>query len=252
MNAAKSADSSWFPPPGTLNLKNNEVHVWRSSLMLTKPCIQGLLEILSPEERKRAERFCFQRDRENYIVARGCLRTILGRYIGIEPSLLEFCYNPYGKPSLTKAFGGETLRFNLSHSHDIALYAIAYNHEVGVDIERVQLDFPHDEIAKRFFSPREVAALLALPANMQQEAFFDYWTCKEAFIKARGEGLTLSLDRFDISLVPGELVALLNIIGDPQEASRWSLQRLLPGPGHAAALAVEGHDWQLKCWQWLE
>jgi len=249
---ATSGISSWRFPPASLCLENDEVHVWRASLALTTPRIQSLLQTLSPEERRRAERFRFQKHLRCYIVARGLLRTILGGYLGLEPYELEFCYNSYGKPALTKTFGGETFRFNLSHSYDIALYTIANRREVGVDIERIRLDFAYEEIAEKFFSPREIAALRALSPSMRQEAFFACWTRKEAYIKARGEGLTLRLDQFDVTLAPGEPALLLGANGDQQEASRWSLRMLTPGPGYVAALAVEGHDWRLKCWQWRD
>jgi 4'-phosphopantetheinyl transferase len=252
LNITKFADLTWCSPPKPLNLEKDEVHVWRSSLVDTAFRVQSLLQVLAPEERKRAERFCFQKHRQKYIVARGLLRTILSHYLGLEPSKLEFCHNLYGKPALTKDLGGETLKFNLSHSHDIVLYAITLSRDVGVDIEHIRSGFSYEEIAKQFFTPREFAALCALPLTKQQESFFDYWTYKEAFIKARGEGLTLNLDQFDVSFTPGEQATILNIESEPQEAARWSVQKLAPGSGHVAALAVEGHDWQLKCWQWLE
>jgi 4'-phosphopantetheinyl transferase len=138
----------------------------------------------------------------------------------------------------------------LSHSDGLVLYAITRGREVGVDVERLRPDFAVLEVAKKFFSRREVTALVALPENQWPKAFFNCWTRKEAYIKARGEGLTLPLDRFDVSLVPGEPAALLYTNDDPQEASRWSLQELVPESGYVAALAVEGHDWRLKCWQW--
>jgi len=213
------------------------------------PHIHILQQTLSTDERKQAERFYFQEHRKRYIVTRGLLRLILGRYLDIEPSQLEFCYNPYGKPALAKAFGGERLQFNLSHSDKIILYAIAYCRKVGIDIEHIGVDLADEQIAERFFSPREVAELRGLPVIMQKEAFFSCWTRKEAYIKARGEGLSLSLDQFDVSVVPEEPTALLSVNGDPQEALRWSLKELNPGPGYVATLAVEGHDWQVKYWR---
>jgi 4'-phosphopantetheinyl transferase len=121
---------------------------------------------------------------------------------------------------------------------------------VGIDLERIRLDLAVAEIAERFFSRREVAMLRALSTDVQQQAFFRCWTRKEAYIKARGEGLSLPLDQFDVSLAPGEPAAVLGTQPDPSEASRWSLQELTPAPGYAAALAVKGHSWRLTCWQW--
>ena len=241
---------SWYPPPVPLTLGNNEVHVWCASLDLPASQVQSLQNTLVIEELRRAERYYFQKDRKHFIVARGVLRDILGRYLKIEPGQLRFCHNPYGKPGLAGETGGETLCFNVSHSHGLALYAITRDRAVGVDVEFIRPDLATEDIAERFFSPREVAVLRTLPANIQPEAFFNCWTRKEAYIKAKGKGLSIPLDQFDVSLAPGEPATLLSVNGESKEASRWSLQELDVGSGYAAALAAEGHDWQLKCWQW--
>jgi len=247
-----SSSSLWNPPPEILTLGSNEVHVWRIGLEQPASQIEGLRQIVAPDELSRAEAFFFPRDRDRFIAARAVLRIILSRYLKRDPRQLRFCYSTYGKPSLAEECGGDWLRFNVAHSHQIALIAVAIGRELGVDIEYIRPQVVEEQIAERFFSPREVAALRALPASQQAEAFFNCWTRKEAYIKARGEGLSLPLDQFDVSLVPGEPARLLSVHGDPQEASRWSLRELTPGPGYTAALVVEGHAWQLKCWQWRE
>lgn len=248
----RASISSWRPPPKILRLGIDEVHVWRATLDLKAGGLQSLQQTLSADERVRAGRFHFQRDREHFIVGRGLLRTLLGRYLETDPGQLRFCYSPHGKPALAWEANRNRLRFNLSHSRGLALYAVTRARELGVDIEFIRPEPADEEIAERFFSPREVAALRALPSNMQREAFFNCWTRKEAYIKARGEGLTLRLDQFDVTLTPGEPAALLSTNGDPQEASRWALKNLAPGPGYGAALAVEGDNWRLKCWQWQD
>jgi 4'-phosphopantetheinyl transferase len=121
---------------------------------------------------------------------------------------------------------------------------------VGIDLEYIRSDLQVEQLAERFFSRREIATLRTLPPEVQRQAFFLCWTRKEAYLKARGEGLSLPLDQFDVSLIPGEPAALLSTQRDPYEVSRWSLQELTPAPGYAAALAVEGHGWGLACWQW--
>ena len=242
--------SSWCPPPEILTLDNNEVHVWRASLDLAASRIQSLKQTLSLDEREKVERFYFQKDRRRFVITRGLLRMILSLYLEIEPSQLRFDYDIYGKPALARESGGAELCFNLSHSHGIALYAVTRNREIGVDIELVRAEVEIQQIAERFFSPQECATLCALPSNMQAEAFFACWTRKEAYIKARGEGLAFPLNQFDVSLAPGEPAALLSTKGDPQEASHWSLHELDPGPGYVAALAVERYGWCLQCWQW--
>jgi 4'-phosphopantetheinyl transferase len=178
------------------------------------------------------------------------LRAILGRTLNRAPESLSFCYGSHGKPALAGESDGATIRFNVSHSHGIALYAVTRGRELGVDLEHIRFDLEVAEIAERFFSRREIAMLRTLPTELQCQAFFHCWTRKEAYIKARGEGLSLPLDQFDVSLIPGEPAALLGTQPDPSEASRWSVQELFPAPGYAAALAVRAHGLRLTCWQW--
>jgi len=205
-----------------------------------------MLDLLSADERERAERFHFANDRAHFIAARALLRTLLGRYLDLPPRHLSFSYSPYGKPALAGEGEGRALRFNVSHSHGVALYAFARGREVGVDVEYVRPDVVGESIAERCFSAQEVATLRSLPAEVQPRAFFNCWTRKEAFIKARGEGLSFPLDQFEVALDPKEPAALISIGGDRREASRWSLQALPVEEGYVAALAVEGHGWRLE------
>jgi 4'-phosphopantetheinyl transferase len=228
----------------------DDVHVWRATLDQTPSQIQSFLHTLAADEQARAERFYFERDREHFIVARGLLRTILGRYLNREPGGLSFYYSSHGKPALAGESDGDAIRFSISHSHGVALYAVTRGREVGIDLERIRFDVAIAEIAERLFSRREVAMLRKLPTEVQHQAFFHCWTRKEAYIKARGEGLSLPLDQFEMSLAPGEPAALLGTRPDPSEASRWSLHELTLAPGYVAALAVERHGWRLTCWQW--
>jgi len=238
-------NSLWLPPPENLRLLKDEVHVWRVSLNLPEAHIQSLQRLLADDELKRAQRFYFQKDRNHFTIARGVLRHILGRYLNKSPSRLRFCYNSYGKPFLSK----ETLCFNLSHSHGLALVALTLGRKIGVDLERVRSNTDFLAIAERFFSPQEVAVLQALPEHQQQEGFFNCWTRKEAYIKGKGRGLSIPLGKFAVSLAPGEPAKLLDVHWDSQEAPRWLLQALTPGPGYTAAFAVEQHQWQRRCWQ---
>lgn len=247
-----SVPPDWSAPPQLLLPERNQVHVWCAALDRPEWLVNSLWNTLAPDERERAKRFHFRRDSEHFIIARGLLRNIVGRYSGIEPGALRFCYGPYGKPALAEELNAAMIRFNVSHSHGLALFAIARGREIGVDLEYARRGPSQEHIAERFFSRQEVAALRALPADMQAEAFFSCWTRKEAYIKARGEGLSLPLDQFDVSLTPGEPAALLSTRCDPQEASRWSLRELNPASNYVAALAVEGHGWELKRWLWSE
>ncbi len=243
-------DHPWNIPPIDLELPENEVHVWRSALTLPAFIRQSLQRSLAPEESARAERFYFEKDRNHFIVARGLLRTLIGQYLKIEPDQVRFCYNSYGKPLLDPSLNQKQLSFNLSHSHDLVLYAFTYGREVGIDVEYMRPDVEYEQLAKYSFSPHENSMLQTLPASARQEAFFNCWSRKEAYIKARGMGLSLPLDSFDVSLRPDEPVALLHNRDDAQEAERWSFRELAAGHSYASALAVEGRDWHLNYWQW--
>jgi 4'-phosphopantetheinyl transferase len=245
-----SSSRVWEHRPHSLVIESDEVHVWRAALDLRPSQVQSLYRILTPDEQRTAERFYFLKDYWHYVAARGVLRTILAGYLGRPPDQLRFCYNPYGKPALAEESGGDRLRFNLSHSHVLALYAVARGREVGVDLEHIRPGVMRENIAERFFAPGEVARLLALPPNAQPAAFFQCWTRKEAYIKARGEGLSIPLDQFEVAFAPDEPAALLSALGDPREVSRWSVVALNPGSGYAAALVVEGPPGPVKCWEW--
>lgn len=215
------------------------VAVWTVHLAQPPAVVARGGSLLSPDEQARAARFHFDRDREHFIVARAALRLILGECLGAEPATLRFSYSSAGKPSLAPG-SGRALAFNLSHSHELALVAVTGGRTVGVDVEHAR-DLPElADIARRFFSPREAAALLARPAAEQPADFLRCWTRKEAYLKARGEGIVAGLDRFDVSFLPGEAPALLRTLDDPGEAARWTLLDLAPAPGYAAAVAVRG------------
>lgn len=243
--------SSWQSPQTHPALASDEVHIWLAHLNQLEAKAQSFLETLAPDERDRAGRFHFEKDRVRFILTRGILRKILARYLQSDAALLRFDYNAYGKPSLAGRKGSApALHFNLSHAHEIALYAFTLQREVGIDIEFIRNDFACEEIAGRFFSEREVEMLRALPVRQQTEGFFNCWTRKEAYVKARGQGLSLPLDRFDVSLAPGEPATLLFVRDGISETQRWGLQELNPAAGYVAAVAVEGSGWQLLCWQW--
>ncbi|MCG8349772.1 MAG: 4'-phosphopantetheinyl transferase superfamily protein [Chloroflexales bacterium] len=237
----------WAASPNQIMLTDGEVHLWRVELDLPPAQLARLAQSLAADEQERAGRFHFAKDRNHYIAARGALRLILSRCLGIPAAILRFTYSSYGKPSLSEELGGSQVCFNLSHSHGIALYALAKGQSIGVDIEHIRPDLASDQIAERFFAPGEVAALHSLPVALRAQAFFNCWTRKEAYIKARGEGLSLPLDQFTVSLLPGEPAALLTA-SDPSEVNRWSLHALTPASGYVAALAVAGGIGQVRYW----
>ncbi len=240
-----------------MELTRDAVHVWRAATMIAPSRLARLRDVLAPDEHARAARFVREEDRRRYTVARGVLRTLLGRYLNVDPVSLEFCYGAHGKPSLTEtplteSPGGRDVRFNMSHSGGLALHAFAVGREVGVDVERIRPRTDIVGVARRSFSPAEVDALMTLPVGQRREAFFNGWTRKEAFVKAHGEGIALGLSRFDVTLRPGEPAELLRFDNDPGQAARWRLRALDAGAGYKAALAVEGGGWHLGCWDYFE
>lgn len=241
----------WMAPPPNVACDEGEVHVWLASLEQEPRVARALHGTLNSDERQRAGRFRFAKDREHFVVARGVLRDILGRYLGTPPARIGFSYSQYGKPSLEEGSGGDgRLRFNVAHSHGLALYAVGRGRELGLDIEYLRDDLAGLEVAERFFSPPEVAALRALPAELRTAAFFNCWTRKEAYIKALGEGLSHPLHRFSVSLIPGEPASLLHAEDDPSALSRWWMTAPPIADGYAAAVVVEGGVERLRRWRW--
>ncbi|MEH2438282.1 MAG: 4'-phosphopantetheinyl transferase HetI [Nostoc sp.] len=237
-----ASNDIWLTAPTDLTLQLDEIHVWRIDLDQPEVQLQNLAATLSNDEIARAERFYFQEHRQRFIAGRGILRTILGRYLGIQPRQVQFNYQHRGKPVLTDTFADSGLAFNLSHSQGLGLCAVNCTKEIGVDLEYIRPMSDLEALAKRFFLPREYEMLRSLCANQQQEVFFRYWTCKEAYLKATGDGLA-QLEQIEVSLTPTE-PAKLRITED------WSLFELVPANNYVAAVAVANLGWDLKCWQY--
>lgn len=203
------------------------------------PAAGELARCLSGDERRRAERFVFERDQRRFIVGRARLRHFLASRLGVGPESVAFAYGPRGKPGLAARFASADLRFNLSHSGGFAVYAFACGREVGVDVESVRELRDADQVAARFFSRRENMAYLSLDPRDRPQGFFNCWTRKEAFIKALGDGLHHPLGHFDVSLAPGMPARILRVGDTPGDACGWSLENLVAGHGLAAAVVVE-------------
>ena len=243
-------DQGWDLPSAAPFLWLEEVHLWRTSLAVPPALLQQYRAVLSPDELKRAMQFRFARDYEHFVVAHAVLRKLLAHYLQVAPEEVLFIKNAYGKPSLPSSLNPSGLCFNLSHSHEMALFAFSYRRDLGVDVEYARKNVEYDQLARFCFSPYEQEVLLSLTGLAKHEAFYACWTRKEAYIKARGLGLSLPLDLFDVSLVPSEPAQLLASRESPSEAARWSLRVLDAGPDYAGALAVEGQGWLLRCWHW--
>ncbi len=242
MIGAHTPTTRWLPAPAALTLEAGQIDIWLVELQQPAAVIHALGQLLAEDEVERSDRFYFQADRRRYIVSRGALRRILGGYLGTAPGSLRITTTAYGKPYLLD----EPAHFNVTHSHETALIAVA-TQPVGVDIEYLlrQMD-DLDGLACRFFARTEYEQLQSLPARKWPAAFYNCWTRKEAYIKALGEGLSHPLDRFAVTLSPGEPARFVHINDDPAETAAWSLYAFTPASEYVAALAVQGAGRQLR------
>ncbi len=278
----------WHKPPSHIALRADEVHIWRASLELSADMLTSLQSSLSDDERARADRFYFEKDRLQFTAAHGILRDILGRYCSVAPAEICFSTGSQGKPAMEGTPAGERVEFNMSHSRWMAMYAVALQQAVGVDIEYIREDFECERIAERFFDESETAHLRGLPEQERLEAFFGFWTYKEAYIKGRGKGLSIPTRSFAVRIIDegrasiehrgmdaangatpagptliehaGSNAPAGHIPEGPApgarngtntgQAGHWSLFALDPAPGYAGAVAIEGDDALPVLWEW--
>lgn len=235
------------------HLNVSDVHVWQTSLRPDGSRLSRLRALLSSEERARAQRFAVEDGRLRFIAAHGTLRTIVSRYVRERPATLTFITGRHGKPALAGPRGSvAAVRFNLTHSHEIALIAIARSREVGVDIERIRDDVESLQLAERFFSRSEFERLRHLPADQAHRLFFSLWTSREAYLKAIGIGLSLGLDRCEVLPDPEQLVARVRCSGWSEPHEDCLIRTLPLGPEYVGAVAAEGEDWRVIYRQWPE
>jgi 4'-phosphopantetheinyl transferase len=227
-----------FPPALPSTLLRGEIQVWMLYGELAPRSLEKLKQILSEDERQRADRFRFDRDRNCSIASRGILRSLLGSYLGCDAREVRFRYSDRGKPELESPSNMD-LRFNVAHSGDVILWGFTHARRIGIDVEKVRLDVDVSEIAERFFSSGERAQLQSVATGEQHEAFFRCWSRKEAYVKATGDGLSLSLDAFDVSISAAQPARLLETRPNLGEAERWAMHALDVQPGYAAAIVVE-------------
>ncbi len=211
------------------------VHLWQRPLHAPSAEVSACYELLSIEEQERARRFRVERPRNEFVLTRGTLRSLLAQYLGGAPQEVRFRYACQGKPALE---GESGLSFNVSHTNGLALMAFVKQRAIGVDVENVGREVEAERLAERFFSEHEHQALRRLAGDELQAAFFRCWTRKEAYIKAKGNGLSLPLHQFDVSIVEGDRDALLATRPDPSQAERWTIRDIPMGTGYVAALAV--------------
>ncbi|OJH38627.1 4'-phosphopantetheinyl transferase family protein [Cystobacter ferrugineus] len=230
------------PPPSPDPLsppRPDEVHLWIvEPERVTEPrLLAAYLALLGEEERARHQRFRFEKHRQQFLVSHALVRVTLSRYAPVAPQDWRFSTNAYGRPEIAGE-GLPRLRFNLSHTDGMAVCAVALDTEVGVDVEHSGRMGQTVELAESFFSPSEVADLHSLPEALQRERFFDYWTLKESYIKARGAGLSLPLDQFAFHLAPGQPPRISfdpRMVDDPET---WQFVQVRLSAEHPAAVAV--------------
>ena len=242
LSTSALATSSALPWPSaaeTLCLGSNQIHVWCARLDDFHRELPRFQAMLSSVERMKSERFRFPKDHDSYVIRHGLLRMILGRYLEKFPSEIEFCYGQFGKPQIKEDPVRSPLHFNDSHSGDLVLYAVTRACPIGVDVEQLRAVPYFEEIASRFFSPREAEMLMALPTECRMEGFFACWTRKEAFLKATGEGISERLAKVEVTLAPWEEAKFLRIAEGPQAQAEWQLRSFSPATEYLAAVAFK-------------
>ena len=242
-------DTEWRPAPPDLRVGPNQVHVWRAGLQVDAAELERLQTFISGAERERTDRFQFPDLRRRYVAAHGVLRELLGKYLNTAPSQLRFEKNRHDKPFLATDCSAE-LRFNLSHAGELALLAFAHAREVGVDVEQIRAMPSGDRIAERYFTAAESARLRSVPPERRDEAFFDCWVRKEAFVKAVGQGVSFGLNRFELPVTADDRSSVPVPFTCPPDPAEWSLAPLHPDRGYTGAVVAAGTDWTLFLWNW--
>ena len=226
-------------------LERDDVHIWSVSSVIDAERLAHIGRVLSPDEWDRARRYHFERDYRSFVVRRSALRELLARYCSRQPNAIKFSSGPNGKPGLCDP--ESLIRFSVSHSGERILFGFSYKYEIGVDIEFVRRDLDFGNLSKRFFSPTEHAALIAAPMVQRSNLFYEYWTCKEACVKADGRGLSLQLEKFSIKPAAQHkcLREIVNrdYIGIPPDLR---VRIVIPAAGYAGAIARRGDTWGIE------
>lgn len=242
--------TNWLPMVGNIILQSDEIQLLRVHTPAVISRYNDFWQILSNEERERASRFYFAKDREQSVCARAILRLILAPLLNLDASKITFNTTKYGKLYLPHDINTQSIQFNLSHSHEIIVYALTLHTLIGVDVEYPKHNIDYDGIAKRFFSSNECKQLKALLENEKQMAFYNAWTRKEAYIKAIGEGLSHPLDTFDVTLLPHEPARLTRLAKQPELLAEWTLDKFTPFHGYYGAYALRQKVKQTYYWDW--
>jgi 4'-phosphopantetheinyl transferase len=241
-NGANRASVDPAKMNGIISLTPAEIHLWLAfhDEINEESLLSAYRELLDDAEKEQEPRFYFARDRRRYLITRALVRTVLSRYIAVQPKEWVFSKNAYGRPDIVNAQAREScLLFNISHTHSLIVLAVTKSRALGVDVENFRARAAPIDVADRYFARQEVAALATMPPHQRQYRFFEYWTFKESYIKARGMGLSLPLDKFSFHY-PDEHAVEIAI--DPElgdEPARWQFWQLRPRPQYLVAICAE-------------
>lgn len=226
-----------------LELPRGEAHLWyvRCDDVKDPTLLAAYEALLAPEERARKARYVFEKNRHEYLLTRALCRGVLSRYEAVPPAAWTFSANSHGRPAIASP-DARGLLFNLSNTTGLIACLVARDREIGVDVEDTGRRSETVAIADRFFSPTEVAALHAVPEARQKDRFFDYWTLKEAYIKARGMGLAIPLDHFSFLIEEGQSIRIAFAPALPDDAESWQFTQHRPTPAHLISTAVRRKD----------
>lgn len=228
-------------------MKRAEIDLWIGRLVASEEQHRSLYDVLSEDEKRRADAFRFEKHRSSYVIGRGLLRSILATYLELDPNDISFTYGSHGKPFL-RPLRVPTLQFNVAHAEACVLYALSRDCPLGVDVERVRELSDYDSLAKRFFASSESAEILSVDAVDRMKAFFNCWTRKEAFVKAVGKGLSIPLDSFEVSVRPGQPSKFKSLPTKSSAPPHWSLVHIEPGDGYVGALAFPMLHGSVRVW----
>ena len=247
---AIAPDADWPPWPSASFVDRSVIHVLRLWLPDCAAWAQSLRDVLSSAEQSRADRFYFEPSRRQFVACRVALRLCLARCLDRDPAGLAFEQGPQGKPKLSAAQNPEQIAFNVAHSADVGLIAIGWNCELGVDVEAIPQSANWRSIAQRFLAAAEWAQLQALPEELQPAGFYRAWSCKEAYMKATGRGMSLPLGRFAVCADPRRPARLVEVCDDPDETARWRVRALRPATDYAAAVMWDSAATDVAQWTW--
>ena len=245
--------TDWANPPDDLfqKLRPGQVHVWRARIEESSSQASHYRSYLSTDEIQKAERCRIPHPQYQFVVTRGILRRLLGRYLGVPPTQLRFGAQARGKPTLEDPCD-TSFQFNVSHARGMALLAFTIEHPLGIDVEWVNQNVHVRDIAARYFSPREVAYLSSLPSERFNQDFFSFWTCKEAYLKMEGRGLSKGLAQCEITLQPDSVGVALSQLDKQDQVKPCSLLRIHASPEHVGAVAVEDPTAEISYWDWID